>query len=83
MKKPNVAATTEAPTNGQPTKAIETLASITETVLQFRGDKVTISNIARVVNRASHLLRIGALDERLEVENGATIALAKKHSLMT
>jgi hypothetical protein len=77
MKKPNVA----AQTNGQP-KAIETLANVTEMVLQYRGEKPTIAAIARIVNRGSHLLRIGALDERLEIENGATIALAKKYSLM-
>jgi hypothetical protein len=58
------------------------LASVVELVIKFREDRPTIAAIARVTNRASHLLRIGGLDERLEVENAATIALAKKYSLM-
>ena len=62
--------------------ATDTLASVVELVIKFREDKPTIAAIARVTNRASHLLRIGGLDERLEVENAATIALAKKYSRM-
>jgi hypothetical protein len=63
-------------------KAVDVLAAVTETVLGYRGDKPTIAAIARVTNRASHLLRIGDLDERLEIENAATVLLAKKHGLM-
>jgi hypothetical protein len=63
-------------------KAVDVLAGVTEMVLGYRGDKPTIAAIARVTNRASHLLRIGDLDERLEIENGATVMLAKKHGLM-
>jgi hypothetical protein len=64
-------------------KAVDVLTDISEIVLRFREDKPTIAAIARVTNRASHLLRIGALDERLEVENAATVQLAKKHGLMS
>ena len=48
-------------------KAVDVLAGVTEMVLGYRGDKPTIAAIARVTNRASHLLRIGDLDERLEI----------------
>jgi hypothetical protein len=36
-----------------------------------------------VTDRASYLLRIGDLDERLETENAATIQIAKKQGLMS
>jgi hypothetical protein len=48
-------------------------------VLAFRGEeKPTLSAVARLMNRASDLLRLSDLDERLSVENAATIALAQK-----
>jgi hypothetical protein len=61
------------------------LATIAETVLKFRGEgeKPTLAAVARVTNRASGLLRIKDLDERLETENAATIQIAKKHGLMS
>ena len=75
-------ANTAKPDTTTKPKAVEVLAGVTEMVLGYRGDKPTIAAIARVTNRASHLLRIGDLDERLEIENGATVMLAKKHGLM-
>jgi hypothetical protein len=59
--------------------------AITEIVLRWRAasERVTLAAIARACNRASGLLRLRDLDERLEVENSATIALAKKLGLMS
>jgi hypothetical protein len=72
------------PTTNRP-KATDTLVNIGEQVLLYRGgdDKPTLSAVARLMNRASGLLRIGDLDERLEVENKATIALAQKLRLIS
>lgn len=75
-------ANTAKPDTTTKPKAVEVLAGVTEMVLGYRGDKPTIAAIACVTNRASHLLRIGDLDERLEIESGATVMLAKKHGLM-
>jgi hypothetical protein len=71
------------PTTNRP-KATDTLVNIGEQVLLYRGgdDKPTLSAVARLMNRASGLLRIGDVDERLEVENKATIALAQKLRLI-
>jgi hypothetical protein len=46
-------------------------------VLVIGAIRPTISSIARLTNRTS-LLRIGDLDERLAIENAATVMLAKK-----
>jgi hypothetical protein len=65
-------------------KATEALAAITEIVLQFRDDeKPTLSGIARITGRASGLPRIQDLDERISVENAATVQIAKRHNLMS
>jgi hypothetical protein len=72
-----------AKSDNSKSKAVDTLVAVTEIVLQHRGDKPTIASIARVTNRASHLLRIGDLDERLETENAATIQIAKRQGLMS
>jgi hypothetical protein len=64
--------------------ATDTLVSISELVLKFRGEeKPNLATVARVANRASGLLRIKDLDEKMEVENAATIQIAKKHGLMS
>jgi hypothetical protein len=78
--KPTVAKSekTERPT------ATDTLVSISELVLKFRGEeKPNLATVARVANRASGLLRLKDLDEKMEVENAATIQIAKKHGLMS
>jgi hypothetical protein len=65
-------------------KAVDTLVQVTDIVLKHRnGGAPTLAGIARVANRASLLLRISSLDERLEVENAATVALAKRHGLIS
>jgi hypothetical protein len=40
--------------------------------------EATLSGIAQIAGRASGLLRIQDLDERISVENAATVALAKR-----
>ena len=56
-----------------------------EFVVAFRYTErtPTISDLARVVNTASRLLRFSNLDERIEVENAAVLALAKKRQLVS
>jgi hypothetical protein len=54
--------------------------------LTLRSDiceKPNLATVARVANRASGLLRIQDLDEKIEVENAATIQIAKRHGLMS
>jgi len=78
MKAPNKDVSTKGP------KAVQALISISEIALAFRGEaKPTLSTVARICNRASKLLSISDLDERLTCENQATIALAKKLSLVS
>jgi hypothetical protein len=76
MAKPT--ATAERP------KSIDTLVNITEQALAFRYTErtPTLSDVARVVNTASRLLRFSDLDERIEVENATVILLAKKRQLV-
>jgi hypothetical protein len=66
-------------------KGLDVLVNITETALAFRFTErtPTLSDVARVVNTASRLLRFSNLDERIEVENAAVIALAKKRALVS
>ena len=66
-------------------KSIDTLASITEQALAFRypDRSPTISDLARLVNTASRLLRFSDLDHRIEVENATVMLLAKKLSLVS
>jgi hypothetical protein len=66
-------------------KAVDTLMGITEQALAFRFTErtPTLSDVARVVNTASRLLRFSNLDERIEVENATVILLAKKRQLVS
>jgi hypothetical protein len=49
----------------------------------YRNEKrVTPALISRIMNRASGLLRID-IDERMELENAATLTLAKKLGLVS
>jgi hypothetical protein len=76
------APTKTAEANSKPA-ATDTLVNIAAQVLAFRGEeKSALATIARLMNRASGLLRLADLDERLEVENAATVAIAKKHNLL-
>jgi hypothetical protein len=71
-------------TNSEKPKAVDTLIEIAELVLKYRADaKLRLAVVARVINRASGLLRYDNIDERLEVENGATVQLAKKLGLVS
>jgi hypothetical protein len=73
---------TKAENGNNKPKATEAIVSITETVLAFRnGGKPSLAQIARIAGRASSLLHLADLDEKISVENAATIAVAKKHSL--
>jgi hypothetical protein len=73
----------KTPTKTEQPKAVEACIAIAEIALQFRGDeKPNLSAIARVTSRASGLLRIKDTEEKLTVENAATVALAKKHNLL-
>jgi len=50
----------------------------------YRNEKrVTPALISRIMNRASGLLRINDIDERMELENAATLTLAKKLGLVS
>jgi hypothetical protein len=75
---PKMPTTTERP------KALDTLVSVTEIALAYRyQDRTpTLSDMARVVSTASRLLRFSNLDERIETENQAVFALARKRELI-
>ena len=76
--------TTKSSQNSERPTATDTLVSISELVLKFRSEeKPNLATVARVANRASSLLRLKDLDERMECENAATIQIAKKHGLMS
>jgi hypothetical protein len=65
-------------------KATDTLIAVAEAVLAYRAEKrVTLALLSRLMNRASGMLRFDDLDQRLEVENAATIAMAKKLGLVS
>jgi hypothetical protein len=74
----------KAPVTERP-KAVDTLIGITEQAIAFRFTErtPTLSDVARVVNTASRLLRFSNLDERIEVENAAVLQLAKKRQLVS
>jgi hypothetical protein len=75
------------PTSGteQRPKSIDTLVNITEQAIAFRypDRSPTFSDVARLVNTASRLLRFSDLDHRIEVENATVMLLAKKLSLVS
>jgi hypothetical protein len=64
-------------------KAVDVLVGITEQAIAFRfAEKTpTLSDMVRIVSTASRLLRYANQDERIEVENAAMLALAKKRQL--
>jgi hypothetical protein len=61
-------------------KALDTLIGITDLVIAHRYPErtPTLGDLARVVSLASRSLRIPDLDERISVENAATLAVAKR-----
>jgi hypothetical protein len=74
----------KAPTAERP-KALETLVGVTELALAYRYPEraPNISDMARTVSTASRPLRFSNLDERIETENLAVLALARKRQLVS
>jgi len=69
---------TKTPATDRP-KALDTLIAIVDLVIPHRYDRVpTLGEIARTVGVASRSLRIPDFDERISVENAATLAVAKR-----
>jgi len=67
-------------TNKPKVDGVETLVVIK---LQYRGsDKPNLAAIGRLVGRASGLLRVEDLDERLELQNKAAFQVARDLGLM-
>ncbi|MGO9400784.1 MAG: hypothetical protein ACLP19_23515 [Xanthobacteraceae bacterium] len=66
-------------------KPVDVLVGVTEIALAYRyPEKMpTISDMARTVSTASRLLRFSNLDERIETENQAVLALARKKQLVS
>jgi hypothetical protein len=62
--------------------ATDVLVQIAEIVMRYRNERPTLAAVARSANRASGLLRLDR-EARLEAENSATIALARKLGLMS
>ena len=72
-------------TTEQPNKAVDALIGIVDVAIAFRfAERVpTLSDLARVVAASSRVLHIRDLDERIAVENGAVMVLAKKRGLVS
>jgi hypothetical protein len=78
MKQP--AKTSDAP------KALDTLVAISDLAVTHRFVDRTpklVDVVARAVALASRLLRFENIDERIETENAAVLALAKRRSLLS
>jgi hypothetical protein len=62
----------------------ESLVGIAKIVLDYRGTKKpNLAEIGRIIGRASGLLKITDLDEKFEIENKATVLLAKELGLVS
>jgi hypothetical protein len=81
MAKPTVI---ERTTGAEQPKAVDTLVDITEIAIAFRyvDHTPSLSDMVRLVSAASRLLRYANQKERIEVENSAVLALAKKRQLV-
>ena len=66
-------------------KALDVLVNITDLAVGYRFVDRTpkLVDVARAVSLASRLLRFSNIDERIETENAAVLALAKKRSLLS
>ena len=82
--KQSVKPTVGAPIGAERPKALDVLVGVTELALTYRYPEraPTLADMARVVSTASRLLRFSNLDERIETENLAVLALAKKRNLV-
>ena len=80
MKQPAKPTTTD-----ERPKALDVLVGVTEIALSYRYPEKTptISDMARTVSTASRLLKFSNLDERIETENLAVLALARKRQLVS
>jgi hypothetical protein len=65
-------------------KAVDVLTNVVELVIPYRypDRNPSLSDIARLASAASRVLRFSDLDERIETENRAVLALAKKRELI-
>jgi hypothetical protein len=72
------------PANGQ-TKTLDVLVEISDLAVGHRFVTKTpkLVDVARAVSLASRLLRFDNMDERIETENAAVLALAKRRSLLS
>ena len=70
--------------NGQ-TKTLDVLVEISDLAVGHRFVDRTpkLVDVARAVSLASRLLRFSNIDERIETENAAVLALAKRRSLLS
>jgi hypothetical protein len=70
--------------NGQ-TKILDVLVEISDLAVGHRFVDRTpkLVDVARAVSLASRLLPFSNIDERIETENAAVLALAKKRSLLS
>ncbi len=62
------------------------MIAILELALPFRlaaETKPTLGELARLAGQASRLFRMKDVDEAISVQNAATVALAKKHNIMS
>ena len=66
-------------------KVVETLVAIIDLVIPLRypNRDPSLSDICRLTSTASRCLKFGDLDERIETENRAVLALAKKRQLVS
>jgi hypothetical protein len=82
---PMAKAPVSAPTGAERPKALDVLVSVTELALTYRYPErtPTLSDMARTVSTASRLLRFSNLDERIETENLAVLALARKRQMVS
>ena len=63
--------------------AVEALCNIVEIALAFRNDtRPTLTTVAKLASRGSGLLKLDT-DVKVNVENSATVALAKKLNLVS
>jgi hypothetical protein len=67
---------TEAP------NAVEVVIQIADIVLAHRGQKATLSAIARTTQRAAGLVAFADRDERTAAENAAAVEIARRSNLI-
>jgi hypothetical protein len=71
--------------NGRASQGPRRVVGVTEIALAYRYPErtPTLSDMARTVSTASRLLKFSNLDERIETENLAVLALAWKRQLVS